>query len=103
VAYREGEAADPKAAECSLGLATLAILRGDAQAALDAYDRVLARRPLFAPAQLGRAWALAKLGRADDASRALDRAADLGAPPQNVARQRAALQDGGAQGGGGAR
>jgi tetratricopeptide (TPR) repeat protein len=92
-AYRAGVEADPRAAESWLGLATLGVVRGDAQAALAAYDQVLARRPRFAPAELGRAWALAKLGRKVEASRALDHAAELGAPAANVARQRAALAD----------
>jgi tetratricopeptide (TPR) repeat protein len=90
-AYREGAAADPKGAENWLGLATVAVVRGDAQRALDAYDQVIARRPRFAAAELGRAWALAKLGRRDDAKRALDHAQELGAPPENVAKQREAL------------
>jgi tetratricopeptide (TPR) repeat protein len=56
------------------------------------YDgAVLARVPKFAGAELGRAWALAKLGRKDEARKALDHAEDLGAPPANLARQRAAL------------
>jgi tetratricopeptide (TPR) repeat protein len=91
-AYRAGAAADPKAAESWLGLATVGMLRGDAGAALAAYDEVLARRPRFAPAVLGRAWALAQLGRTSEASAALDRAAELGAPAENVARLRAAIQ-----------
>jgi tetratricopeptide (TPR) repeat protein len=90
-AYRAGVDADPHAAESWLGLATVGVVRGDAQAALEAYDQVLARRPRFAPAELGRAWALAKLGRKSEASRALEHAAELGAPAANVARQRAAL------------
>lgn len=91
-AYRQAAAADPRAADGWLGLATVAVARGDAAAALDAYDQLLVRRPQFAPAELGRAWALAKLGRRDEAKRALDRAEELGAPPANVARQRAALR-----------
>jgi tetratricopeptide (TPR) repeat protein len=91
-AYRAGAAADPAGAENWLGLASVAVVRGDGQAALDAYDQVVARRPRFAAAQLGRAWALARLGRRDDAARALDRAADLGAPSANVTAQRAALR-----------
>lgn len=90
-AYRAGTASDPKRAENWLGLATAAVLRGQAQKALEAYAQVLARRPRFAPAELGRAWALGKLGRADDALHALDRAEELGAAADNVARQRAAL------------
>jgi len=90
-AYRAGAAAAPEAAESWLGVATVAIARDDAGQALAAYDEVLKRRPRFAPAQLGRAWALAKLGRRDEAARALDRAEELGAAPSSVARQRAAL------------
>ena len=90
-AYRAGVAADPSRAENWLGLATVAASRGDAQRALDAYDQVLVRQPRFAAAELGRAWAFGKLGRTADASRALDRAEELGAPAANVTRQRAAL------------
>ena len=90
-AYRAGAAADPKAAESWLGLATVGMLAGDAKAALAAYDQVLARRPRFAPAVLGRAWALTQLGRTTEASAALDRAAELGAPAENLSRLRGAL------------
>jgi tetratricopeptide (TPR) repeat protein len=90
-AYRAGADLDPARAESWLGLATVAVARGDAPGALEAYDQLLARRPRFAAAQLGRAWALGKLGRIEEGSRALDRAEELGAPPANVARQRAAL------------
>jgi tetratricopeptide (TPR) repeat protein len=92
-AYRAGLAADPKATENLLGLATVAVLRDDATGALAAYDAILARKPAFGPAELGRAWALAKLGRVGEARRALDHAAQLGAPRENVARQRAALEE----------
>ena len=74
------------------GKATVAVVRGDARAALDAYDRLLARKPDFAAAELGRAWALAKLGRKDDAKRALDHAEELGAPRANIDKQRANLR-----------
>jgi tetratricopeptide (TPR) repeat protein len=90
-AYRQGTVADPRAATCWLGLASVAVERGDAEGALRAYEAVLARVPKFAGAELGRAWALAKLGRKDEARKALDHAEDLGAPPANLARQRAAL------------
>jgi tetratricopeptide (TPR) repeat protein len=90
-AYRAGAAADPKGAENWLGLATVGVARGDPQLALEAYEQVLARSPRFAAAELGRAWALAALGRRDDAARALRRAEEMGAPALNVARQRAAL------------
>jgi tetratricopeptide (TPR) repeat protein len=90
-AYRQGASADPSAPESWLGLATVAVSRDDAPGALAAYERLLVLRPRFAAAELGRAWALAKLARREEASRALDHAAELGAPAQNVAKQRAAL------------
>jgi tetratricopeptide (TPR) repeat protein len=90
-AYRAGTASDPQRPENWLGLATVAMVRGDAQSALVAYGQVLARRPYYAPAELGRAWALARLGRRDEALRALNHAEQLGAPTANVARQRSGL------------
>jgi cellulose synthase operon protein C len=90
-AYRSGAAAYARDATCWLGLATVGVATGNAQLALDAYDQVAARSPRFASAQLGRAWALARLGRRDEAGRALDVAQQLGAPPGPVANQRAAL------------
>lgn len=102
-AYRAGVAAaasiepehggDIAAAENLLGLATVAVLKEDAPAALAAYDALLAQRPRFGPGELGRAWALARLGKKDDARRALDRAEELGAPRAAVAKQRAQLAD----------
>lgn len=91
-AYEKGLAVDPKSTENLLGLATVAVVKGDPQGALAAYDRILARKPAYAGAELGRAWALAQLGRKDEAKRALDRAEELGAPRENVARQRADLK-----------
>jgi Flp pilus assembly protein TadD len=93
-AYREGLAADPKSMENMLGLATVAVVRGDAASALAAYDAIVATKPAYAAAQLGRAWALAKLGRRTEAERALDRATELGAPASNVDRQRQAIRAG---------
>ncbi|MGH7269468.1 MAG: hypothetical protein ACREJ3_03475, partial [Polyangiaceae bacterium] len=89
--YRACAEQNPKEAECWLGLATVGIVRGDSRLALAAYDHVLVCAPGFAPAELGRAWALTRLGRTNEASRALDRAEELGARAENVARQRAAL------------
>jgi tetratricopeptide (TPR) repeat protein len=91
-AYREGLVADPKSTENLLGLATVAVVRDDARAALAAYDAILARRPDHAAAELGRAWALSKLGLTADALRALDHATELGAPKANVDKQRAHLR-----------
>ena len=68
------------------------MVKDDPKAALAAYDRILQRKPTYAAAELGRAWALAKLGRRDDARRALDHAEELGGPRENIARQRADLK-----------
>ncbi|MDF2695032.1 MAG: repeat protein [Labilithrix sp.] len=93
-AYRQGLAADPKSTENLLGLATVAVVRNDPAAALAAYDAIVQRKPSYAAAQLGRAWALAKLGRRPEAERALDRATELGAPAANVDKQRRAMRSG---------
>ena len=90
-AYREGLRVDPSHDENMLGLATVAILRDDAAGALAAYDALVKKHPGYAAGELGRAWALAKLGRKDEARKALDRAESLGAPRINVDKQRAAL------------
>ncbi len=90
-AYRDGLRADPKHDENLIGLATVAIMRDDAKGALAAYDALAQKHPNYAAGQLGRAWALAKLGRKDEARAALDRAAELGAPKANIDKQRAAL------------
>lgn len=91
-AYKKGLAADPKSTENLLGLATVAVVREDPGGALAAYDAILARKPSYAAAELGRAWALARLGRKADAERALDHAVELGAPRENVEKQRAAVR-----------
>ena len=91
IAYRSGLQADPRAIEEHVGLATIAVLRGDARAALGEYDAIVSARPKFADAQLGRSWALMKLGRLDDARRALDHARDLGASRRALAAQERAL------------
>jgi tetratricopeptide (TPR) repeat protein len=101
-AYRAGVAAasidrehggEVAGAENLLGLATVAVLKEDPAAALAAYDALLAQRPRFGPGELGRAWALAKLGKRDEARRALQRAEELGAPRAAVAKQRAQLAE----------
>ncbi|MFO0739030.1 MAG: tetratricopeptide repeat protein [Labilithrix sp.] len=91
-AYRRGLAVDPRSSENLLGLATVAVVQGDAGAALAAYDNVLASRPHYAAAELGRAWALGKLGRKPEAEKALDHALAMGAPKANVDRLRAAVR-----------
>lgn len=91
-AYRAALAVTPDAVESWVGIATVALVREDYAAALAAYDALRARRPDSAVAELGRAYALAKLGRRDDASRAIDRAESLGGPPANIARLRTLLR-----------
>jgi cytochrome c-type biogenesis protein CcmH/NrfG len=92
LAYREGLKADPDSRENLLGLATVAVLSNDPASALVAYDALLSKVPTFAPAELGRAWALAKLGKKSDAEKALDHATELGAPAAEVDKQRQALR-----------
>ena len=90
-AYRSGLLADPGALENRVGLATLALSRGDLAAALVQYDAIAQRRPKFAEAQLGRAFALLGLGRFEDARRALDEAERLGGEPRVIRAQRREL------------
>lgn len=91
-AYRSGLLADPNALENRVGLATLALKRGDLPAALVQYDAIVAQRPKLADAHLGRSFALMGMGRLDEASRALDAAARLGASPRVITAQRRELQ-----------
>jgi len=91
-AYRAGLRADPRAAECHLGLATVAVLRADPGRALAEYDSIVAQKPSFAPAHLGRSWALGRLGRKLEAMAALAEAERLGADPEAVANQRRGLE-----------
>ncbi len=76
-------------ATCVLGLATVAVLADDGGEALRWYDELALRRPQLAAAQLGRAWALAKLGRFADADAALEEAKVRGAAADEVAKLRA--------------
>lgn len=90
-AYRSGLLADPEALENRVGLATLSVSQGDLRGALVQYDAIVARRPKFADAQLGRSFALMGLGRFDEARVALEEAARLGGDPRVVAAQRKEL------------
>ena len=90
-AYREGAAVEKEGVDNLVGLATVALARGDAKGALAAYDAIAQRRPTFAAAQLGRAYALARLGRTVEGKAAVDRAEELGAPPANVKKLRELL------------
>jgi tetratricopeptide (TPR) repeat protein len=91
-AYSSGLTADPHALENRIGLATVALAEDDAAGALAQYEAILAARPKFGDAQLGRAWALMRLGRLDEAEQALEIGYRLGASPEAVARQRSALK-----------
>lgn len=90
-AYRAGLLADPQSAENHVGLATVALSRGDLAAAITEYDAVVALRPRFADAQLGRSFALMGLGRFDEARRALAEATRLGGDRRAIAAQRREL------------
>jgi Flp pilus assembly protein TadD len=94
-AYTKGLATPlgDKDATCVLGLATLAVVEEDATAALRWYDELARRRPQHAGAQFGRAWALAQLGRFDEANVAISEAAALGGKPESVVRLRAWVEE----------
>ena len=91
-AYRSGLKADPQAVENRLGLATAAVTRDDPAAALEHYDALISVRPRFADGWLGRSWALLRLGRLDEAERALVAGQELGADRDVAARQRTLIQ-----------
>lgn len=91
-AYQKGIAVNPNDDTNVLGLASVAVARGDGASALVAYDRLLAKNPRWASGHLGRAWALGRLGRTKEAREALERAEELGAPKANVEKQRAELE-----------
>jgi tetratricopeptide (TPR) repeat protein len=91
-AYSSGVATDPNAVDCWMGLATVSLAARDWAGALVAYDAVLQRRPAWGNGELGRAWALARLGRKAEAARALDQAEELGAEREALARQRGLLR-----------
>lgn len=92
-AYESGLKADPGALENRVGLATLALKEHQPAAALAQYDAIIAARPQFADARLGRSLALLELGRLDEAEKALDQARRLGADSRVVAAQRRLLQE----------
>ena len=87
-AYVRCSAKDKEDTACLLGLATLALKREDLRAALLAYDAVLARRKDHVGALLGRAYCLLSLGEKEAGLLAVDRAAELGAPQENVRKLR---------------
>jgi tetratricopeptide (TPR) repeat protein len=90
-AYRSGLLADPHALENRIGLATVALVRDEPVEALREYDLILAERPHFGDAELGRSWALLRLGRLAEAEAALAAAEKNGGDRGVIARQRSAL------------
>ncbi len=92
-AYDSGLQADPGALENRVGLATLALKEHQPAEALRQYDAIIAARPRFADAQLGRSLALLELGRLDEAEQALDQAQRLGADSRVVSAQRRLLRE----------
>jgi len=91
-AYEHGVAAAPAKIDSLIGLATVALAEKNYAAALDAYDRILLNEPTFASAWLGRAYALIRLGRFEEATASINKAEALGAPKANVEKQRALLR-----------
>lgn len=89
-AYLQGlsQPAGDRDATCVLGLATLAVVEEDGKEALHWYDELARRRPALAAAQLGRAWALTKLARFDEAYEAVDEAAALGGRVEDIEKIR---------------
>lgn len=80
-------------ATCVLGLATLAVVEGDGTEALRWYDELVKRRPSLPGPQLGRAWALATLGRFNDADDAVAEAVKRGAAAEDVKKLRAFINE----------
>jgi tetratricopeptide (TPR) repeat protein len=92
IAYESGLVANPHALENRIGLATLALRRRDAAAALRQYDLVLEERPGYADGYLGRSWALISLGRFADAKAAIEEARRRGASPRAIELQTRLLE-----------
>lgn len=90
-AYLAGIAADGQALENRLGLATVALRQNEPEAALDQYERLLAARPKFTDALLGKSWSLILMGDYSSAKAALLEAERLGGDRGSIARQRGEL------------
>jgi Flp pilus assembly protein TadD len=91
-AYAAGIAANPDALENRLGLATVALRLNDPAAALAQYDLLLAARPKFTDALLGKSWSLILMGDYGSADAALTQAERLGGHRESIERQRAELR-----------
>jgi Flp pilus assembly protein TadD len=91
-AYSAGLVANPGALENRLGLATVALRLNDPAGALAQYDLLLAARPKFTDALLGKSWSLILMGDYRSAEAALTQAERLGAHRQSIERQRVELR-----------
>jgi tetratricopeptide (TPR) repeat protein len=90
-AYASGLAVDATALENRLGLATVALRQDHPGEALAQYEALLAARPKFTDALLGKSWCLILMGDYGSAEAVLRKAEELGADRQTIARQRGAL------------
>jgi Flp pilus assembly protein TadD len=90
-AYTSGLAADERALENRLGLATVALRQNEPGAALEQYELLLAARPEFTEALLGKSWCLILMGEYASAAAVLQEAERLGADRTSIARQRSEL------------
>jgi tetratricopeptide (TPR) repeat protein len=90
-AYSAGIAADERALENRLGLATVALRQDEPRVALAQYESLLEARPKFTEALLGKSWCLILLGEYVRAAAALNEAERLGADRTSITRQRAEL------------
>jgi Tfp pilus assembly protein PilF len=86
-----GIGADGHALENRLGLATVALRQNEPAAALDQYEQLLAARPKFTEALLGKSWSLILMGEYSSAKAALREAERLGGDRASIARQRGEL------------
>jgi tetratricopeptide (TPR) repeat protein len=87
-AYRSGLVADPHSVENHVGLATLALVQEQPDAALREFDAVLAERPNRSDALLGRSLALIELRRFEEAEATLAEAEQRGGDRAVIAKQR---------------
>jgi Flp pilus assembly protein TadD len=90
-AYAAGIAADGRALENRLGLATVALRRNEPAEALAQYEQLLAARPKFTDALLGKSWSLILMGEYGIAEAVLREAERVGADRHSISRQRMVL------------
>lgn len=91
-AYATGLRANSGALENRLGLATVALRLNEPAEALAQYELLLAARPKYTDALLGKAWSLILMGDYRAAEAALRQAEGLGADRVSIARQRGEIR-----------